>query len=723
MTNGRERNGSKRNIILPMVILITFILIIQFPILGISAPADTNDTLVQVGDDFIVSFDNGQTALHPSIAITPTNPYTAEKKVAGRIHAVWDEFSLESGAREIHYSMSDDGGASWSGEGRDNLISDPRQPKSSFGDAINPSIAVDSHGIIHVVWAEHYAADNTWEVHYSRSFDELGNKWTSVEIGDTLVSRYDGGGSDAHEMSAPKITVGISPGAEGPDILHVVWSEYNYESKIQEVYYSCSKDIGQSWSGNGKNIMISYRGEQGQGDAYDPVITTTSESGKVVHVTWIQKQVGNYERIFYLRAVYNDGITWIPENEMSITENIPDRMLVSDLSMTSYFRDIHLIWQQTPDEGKAPEGWIYYAGSPDDGEYWTTYDQEVLPINNNDDFNMPINPTIAVTDKMEAHVFWSELHEESVEIHTSFNPAPMDDPYKWSGQEGDIIISMPDKDLIADANNVSVALDKLPDGSWEPQVIWDELNNDKSKAEQNHEIHYPPTKTWTLSTTVTGSGSIARSPDQDVFDDGDYVLLTANPSAGWSFDHWELDLGGSTNPYSLLMNSNKNVRAVFTEDPYIDMDANSVSGPTACNEGDTISIARSFSNTGTQDAGSFRYGLYLSTNTIISTGDNLVYSTSYSSMTAGATNSGSDIVPLPMGLTGTYYYGVYADDLYQVSESDEGNNWVASAGTLTITPREDVSLSIGWNLVSIPLVQADTTITTVLTSISGNYEI
>jgi hypothetical protein len=78
---------------------------------------------------------------------------------------------------------------------------------------------------------------------------------------------------------------------------------------------------------------------------------------------------------------------------------------------------------------------------------------------------------------------------------------------------------------------------------------------------------------------ITGSGSVSAI-DVDCptdcsgsFPPGTTVILTAIPESGWYFDHWGGDISGKTNPYSLLMNSDKNITATFQE---IDTDGDGV---------------------------------------------------------------------------------------------------------------------------------------------------
>ena len=69
---------------------------------------------------------------------------------------------------------------------------------------------------------------------------------------------------------------------------------------------------------------------------------------------------------------------------------------------------------------------------------------------------------------------------------------------------------------------------------------------------------------FTLSITIQGSGSVVKVPDQESYTYGQVVQLTANPAAGWVFNHWAGDLSGSTNPTTITMTENKAVTANFT---------------------------------------------------------------------------------------------------------------------------------------------------------------
>ena len=70
---------------------------------------------------------------------------------------------------------------------------------------------------------------------------------------------------------------------------------------------------------------------------------------------------------------------------------------------------------------------------------------------------------------------------------------------------------------------------------------------------------------YSVSTSVVGSGSVSRSPDQATYLDGSVVTLTAAPAAGWEFVGWEGDVTSSANPLDVTVASDMNVTARFVE--------------------------------------------------------------------------------------------------------------------------------------------------------------
>jgi hypothetical protein len=73
---------------------------------------------------------------------------------------------------------------------------------------------------------------------------------------------------------------------------------------------------------------------------------------------------------------------------------------------------------------------------------------------------------------------------------------------------------------------------------------------------------------YTLTVSTVGSGTVALNNTGPNYHYGDAVRLTANPTIGWSFDHWSGDLTGSSNPATLIITGNMAVTATFVQINY-----------------------------------------------------------------------------------------------------------------------------------------------------------
>lgn len=71
---------------------------------------------------------------------------------------------------------------------------------------------------------------------------------------------------------------------------------------------------------------------------------------------------------------------------------------------------------------------------------------------------------------------------------------------------------------------------------------------------------------YTLTITVTSGGTTNPAPGSHIYGSMQNVQVTAIPDSCYVFDHWELDTvnAGSANPYSVLMDSNHILHAVFS---------------------------------------------------------------------------------------------------------------------------------------------------------------
>lgn len=84
-------------------------------------------------------------------------------------------------------------------------------------------------------------------------------------------------------------------------------------------------------------------------------------------------------------------------------------------------------------------------------------------------------------------------------------------------------------------------------------------------SDKNITANFTPVKsTFTLNVTAQ-NGTVSKNPDQQTYLDGDQVALTATAANGYQFLSWSGDASGNNNPLNVVMNSNKNITANFTQ--------------------------------------------------------------------------------------------------------------------------------------------------------------
>ena len=69
-----------------------------------------------------------------------------------------------------------------------------------------------------------------------------------------------------------------------------------------------------------------------------------------------------------------------------------------------------------------------------------------------------------------------------------------------------------------------------------------------------------------LTASTVGDGDIWLNPSGGVYDQGTVVSMTASPSSGWRFDHWEGDVSGTSPTKSVTMTRDRAVVGVFEEE-------------------------------------------------------------------------------------------------------------------------------------------------------------
>lgn len=189
---------------------------------------------------------------------------------AHNLVAMRDSLYLVYGkAQEIKMKYSTNLGTTWSAE---------INVSSSTAIETDPSIAVDSGGIIHVVWNDYRNGNE--ETYYRRSTDR-GNTWGS-EINlsnDTAFQRQ------------PDIA------ADGQYVYVVWWDNRNTNP---EIYLRRSTDIGATWEALNRITNCTFPSER-------PSITV--DKNGTLHLVWYDWCVGNLANIFYSYS-QNRGVTW-----------------------------------------------------------------------------------------------------------------------------------------------------------------------------------------------------------------------------------------------------------------------------------------------------------------------------------------------------------------------------------------------------------------------------
>ncbi len=140
-----------------------------------------------------------------------------------------------------------------------------------------------------------------------------------------------------------------------------------------------------------------------------------------------------------------------------------------------------------------------------------------------------------------------------------------DGTLKWRFYTGDDVFSSPaigaDGTVYAGSDYLYAIYSSsmgLADSSW-PMLGHDIMHTGR----QNNEGSNPSSPMlYTLTVTAT-HGSISKSPNQNSYNQGDSVTLTALPDACYEFDSWSGACSGAASTCALTMYENKSVTATF----------------------------------------------------------------------------------------------------------------------------------------------------------------
>ncbi len=181
----------------------------------------------------------------------------------------------------------------------------------SSSPVVLPDIAVDSHGVIHVIWTEVdspglYCTEDY--VVYARSTNS-GATWSTPKRLNSTVHRV-------HNTTPYYVRARLATlPAAGGDQVYVVWegdpvNACNSEALQEKVWLASSGNAGVSWSSprqlsRSAGTLVSLR----------PAVATgwlSPEFSQTVHVAWSQQQANGKYRVDYVRGAPGSSGVYLP---------------------------------------------------------------------------------------------------------------------------------------------------------------------------------------------------------------------------------------------------------------------------------------------------------------------------------------------------------------------------------------------------------------------------
>ncbi|MCK5261287.1 MAG: PKD domain-containing protein, partial [Thermoplasmatales archaeon] len=206
-----------------------------------------------------------------------------------------------------------------------------------------------------------------------------------------------------------------------------------------------------------------------------------------------------------------------------------------------------------PPEGTYPSGTVVtLTATADLGWFFSHWSDDLSGSNNPETINMTSNKTVT------AHFIQTHVNY-TLNVSIAGSGSVDLDPPEGTYPSGTVVTLTATADLGWFFSQWSGDLS----GSNNPETIT--MGSNKSVT-----AHFTQTDVnYTLNVSIAGSGSVDLDPPGGTYPSNTIVNTTATADPGWSFSHWSGDLGGSNNPETITMASNKSVTAHFTQDQYI----------------------------------------------------------------------------------------------------------------------------------------------------------
>ena len=108
-----------------------------------------------------------------------------------------------------------------------------------------------------------------------------------------------------------------------------------------------------------------------------------------------------------------------------------------------------------------------------------------------------------------------------------------------------------------------LGVEPRPDGKYELSSVLTAMLDRLPAAPESAVEPVGKVSTLTIQASPAYAGTTAPGAGTWTYDARTWVSLSAEPAAGYQFDHWEGDLGGSADPQLVMMGTDKRITAVF----------------------------------------------------------------------------------------------------------------------------------------------------------------
>ena len=281
----------------------------------------------------------------------------------GNVHVVWEDY--RSGDWEIYYKKLDNNG--------NTLINDTRLT-FAIGDSVYPSLGIDSQGNVHVTWIDRRSG---YRYVYYKKLDNNGN----TLVNERVVNFY---------ISVLNFPPSLAIDAQGN--VHVVWTTGTGVSGYGDIFYTKLDNNGNTLV----NAMeITYTSSYSQ----NPFLDADSQGD--IYVVW-EEHTNGPSNIYY-KKLNNSGGTLINDTRLNFNRSFSPSLIVDSQD------NVYFVWMGSIIGYKD----IYYTKLDNNGNTFInntklTFNNVIYPY---------INPSLAVDSQDNVHVAWVGLGYPGWEIY------------------------------------------------------------------------------------------------------------------------------------------------------------------------------------------------------------------------------------------------------------------------------------------------------------------